>query len=475
MGNGVVSGMNKGIQKNIVESFTGHLVVVSTNQKMDNVLLTPMGKSTEVIRGYTNVRTVLRKLKEVKDFMPIGRGIAMTLSDDVDPDFTMLFGVKFDDYLRFFPNSIELIEGEAPLQKKRGIILTKSTREKMYENTSFWMKPESVPFKATNLSASAKSNLRSLAFKSNLVIMGFTSDGTALDIRVPVKAVFDYKTLKKFWDRMNLIDIESFRECFNLTTSDEATAFIPKEDKKLLSSDELDMDSLFSDNITSPETVQDAYSLDSLKFASKPKTENKLTDLDAGAYQIVLVKLKPGVSLQDGVKIVGKALKDAGVDGRAIPWQRAAGQVGDFATIIRVALNVFVMILFLVAAIIIMNTLSMTALERTTEIGMMRAVGARKRFISDMFFVETGMLALVFGGIGVLVGILTVNLLALPGWTSDNEFLQLLFGGDKFHPILYAGDIMFIIIQLAFVTLLAALYPIMIARKITPLEAIARD
>jgi ABC-type antimicrobial peptide transport system permease subunit len=338
-----------------------------------------------------------------------------------------------------------------------------------------WMKPVNAPFVATNLSPAAKSNMRALHLKTNLVLMGFTSDGTALDIRVPVTGIFDYKTLKKFWDRVNLIDIESFRECFNLTTSGEATAYIPPKDKNLLVSDELDMDSLFSENITDPRTAQDSYSLESLKQVAKKTAVADNVDIDAGAYQIVLVKLKDGIPLKKGAKDIAKSLKAAGADGRTVLWQKAAGQVGDFATIIRVALNTFVMILFLVAAIIIMNTLSMAALERTTEIGMMRAVGARKSFISDMFLAETGMLSFVFGGAGVVLGIIIVNLLALPGWTSDNEFLQLLFGGDKFQPILYAGDVLFIILQLAVVTLLAAIYPVLLARKITPLEAIARD
>ena len=54
------------------------------------------------------------------------------------------------------------------------------------------------------------------------------------------------------------------------------------------------------------------------------------------------------------------------------------------------------------AIIIIVNTLSMAAIERTSEIGMMRAVGARKGFIRLMFLGETAALSAIFGGAGIV-------------------------------------------------------------------------
>jgi ABC-type antimicrobial peptide transport system permease subunit len=133
------------------------------------------------------------------------------------------------------------------------------------------------------------------------------------------------------------------------------------------------------------------------------------------------------------------------------------------------------MFLFFVAIIIIVNTLSMAAIERTTEIGMMREVGAKKGFISTMFLAETAMLSFVFGGSGILCGIIGVNVLALFGWTSDNDMVQLLFGGDTFHPLLTTVDIGLSIIQLAIVTLIAVVYPTKVAQSITPLDAVTRD
>ena len=143
---------------------------------------------------------------------------------------------------------------------------------------------------------------------------------------------------------------------------------------------------------------------------------------------------------------------------------------------IQMSETIAVMFIFFVAIIIIMNTLSMAAIERVAEIGMMRAIGARKRFISQLFFAETLSLSLIFSGLGIAIGVLMVyGLAALNLSVADNEMLPLLFGSDTFHPMVDSIGILVGIAQVIVVTVLAMLYPISIARKITPLEAISRD
>jgi ABC-type antimicrobial peptide transport system permease subunit len=92
-----------------------------------------------------------------------------------------------------------------------------------------------------------------------------------------------------------------------------------------------------------------------------------------------------------------------------------------------------------------------------------------------MFFAETALLSFFFGGIGIVAGYFTVALLALCKFSSENDMVQLLFGGDSFQPFLSGWDIMISIILLAIVTLIAVIYPVLVARSITPLDAIARE
>jgi len=143
--------------------------------------------------------------------------------------------------------------------------------------------------------------------------------------------------------------------------------------------------------------------------------------------------------------------------------------------LIRGALLGFVALLFVVAGIVIANTLAMSAMERVTEIGMMRAVGATRTFISRMMLSETAVLAAVFGGAGIVVGALLVFLTPFLGLSTGNDLLQMVYGGEVFRPLLRPQDLVACVLELALVVGLASLYPMKLAASITPLDAIARE
>jgi ABC-type antimicrobial peptide transport system permease subunit len=160
---------------------------------------------------------------------------------------------------------------------------------------------------------------------------------------------------------------------------------------------------------------------------------------------------------------------------KAITWSKAIGMMGQLAVIMKSALYIFVGFIFFVAGMIIMNTLSMAAMERVTEIGMMRAVGATRAFVSRMFIVETFILAIIFGGAGVAVGGGVVKWLSYLKLSTQNEIMQILYGGDTFHPILDPSDFAACFITLMIVTILSVIYPIILARRITPLDSMSRE
>lgn len=168
-------------------------------------------------------------------------------------------------------------------------------------------------------------------------------------------------------------------------------------------------------------------------------------------------------------------MKDNALNARVVSWQKASGVLGSMAVLIKAVLFGFTMFLFFVAIIIIVNTLSMAALERTSEIGMMRAVGAQKSFIRNMFVGETALLSMVFGGVGIIVGIIAVWIIPGMNITTQNDFLQLMYGGDTLKPMLSFVDIIVTVIQLFLVTVIAVVYPVKVAQSITPLDAISRD
>ncbi len=106
---------------------------------------------------------------------------------------------------------------------------------------------------------------------------------------------------------------------------------------------------------------------------------------------------------------------------------------------------------------------------------MMRAVGATRGFISGMFIGETTVLSGIFGGSGIIAGIIVVKISPLFKITTTNDMIQLLYGGDTFSPFLSTGDILMTLLQLAIVTAVTVIYPARVAAAIVPLDAISRD
>ncbi len=474
VGNGVVEGMDRGLQKTIVHGFTGDLVLVSEKYESDNVFLEMMGKTVPPIDNFKAIRASLEKSSLVDQILPMGKNMAMVLNEDGGmPTFLYLLGVDFERYHRMFPDNVNVIEGRFPKPGRPWLMLPTGARKEINDMTNVWFIPEDASLDTSHLEAEAKKHPGDLSVKSNLVLMGFNEDNSSTDIRLNVAGVFKYRALNTIFHPFALMDIESYRQTLGyFMASEKKPGNVSARDSALFAEDG-NLDNLFSG--------------DSLIVGNKPASEAKVDwipkeasqrsniDMDDGAYNLVLVLLHSGVNAEKTKGALNKIFRDENLGIRAVDWKQALGPVGSMTTLIKSALFIFVSILFLVAVIIIVNTLSMAALERTPEIGMMRAIGARKGFIGLMFLAETAALSLAFGGLGIVLGAVVVELLSLLKLASENDMLQLFFGGDTFRPVLTTGDIGLAFLQLGFVTAAAVIYPLILARSITPLDAVYKE
>lgn len=136
--------------------------------------------------------------------------------------------------------------------------------------------------------------------------------------------------------------------------------------------------------------------------------------------------------------------------------------------IIQIVLGIFGLIALLVSAIGMFNTMTIALLERTKEIGIMRAVGVSNGDISKLFLVESVMMGFLGGISGVLMGLLSGKLF--------NLVINLLaknFGGQSLD--LFNSPPWFILFILGFSGLtgfITGLYPARRASHLNPLDAL---
>ncbi|MCX6774766.1 MAG: FtsX-like permease family protein, partial [DPANN group archaeon] len=128
-------------------------------------------------------------------------------------------------------------------------------------------------------------------------------------------------------------------------------------------------------------------------------------------YGMVYVKIKTGANVTTVAENIKKSLrKDRGEkigeeDFMVQTSEQLASAIGSILGIISAILIGIASIALLVGSVGIMNTMYTSVLERTREIGIMKAVGAKNSDVMLIFLVESGFLGLIGGIIGVLLGV----------------------------------------------------------------------
>ncbi len=133
------------------------------------------------------------------------------------------------------------------------------------------------------------------------------------------------------------------------------------------------------------------------------------------------------------------------------------------------------LIVLLITATVITNTLIMSVFERTREIGILGAIGMKGRRILTMFLAESSMLAV--GGVimGLILGGLLVGYFTKNGFYIGNMGITGMLMSDTIYADLNMGDAINLIILSFIVTLLAGFYPAWIASRMEPVEALRAE
>ncbi|WP_378188055.1 ABC transporter permease [Aquimarina sp. W85] len=132
-------------------------------------------------------------------------------------------------------------------------------------------------------------------------------------------------------------------------------------------------------------------------------------------------------------------------------------RIADITTYLYIAAWIISIITIFGSSIALMNIMLVSVTERTREIGVRKALGAKKNTIATQFFMETIIIGQIGGFIGILFGVLIGGGISI---AADFQF------GTPWLAIISATTISFLI------AVLSGLYPALKAAKQDPIESL---
>jgi putative ABC transport system permease protein len=161
----------------------------------------------------------------------------------------------------------------------------------------------------------------------------------------------------------------------------------------------------------------------------------------------------------------------AGLGVKAARWDEASGFFARIASALQAFIILATGLIFLIVAFIFMNTLIINIVERTSEIGTMRAIGGEKSFIRRLFLAETLLLNIPFSLGAMVLSLIAVLAAGRSGLPLPDSISQYLIGGGPLPLRLAAAPFLEALVIVIAVSVIATLYPIRVATGITPLAA----
>jgi len=319
----------------------------------------------------------------------------------------------------------------------------------------------------------------------SLMIKAFTQSGYVKSANLKVWGTYTFRGLERSPQagQINMMDLTSFRELYGFMTAERE-----QEIERLRAeagAKEIDRQSaeaeLFGER-ASPETdAPAAHSGTRSPLASlrgiRTERERELNapydpaELQKGVVLCAAVIVHDERRVPETIAAIERMGRDSDMPLKAITWQKAAGIIGQFATLMRAVLISAVLIIFVVALVVINNALVMATLERVRELGTLRAIGAQRGFLFAMLIIESLTIGLLAGLCGAVLGALLLSYWHHTGIPALNEQMFFLFAGPRLYPRLTAQDLIFSLGTVLLVSVISSIYPAWLAVRISPREA----
>lgn len=321
-----------------------------------------------------------------------------------------------------------------------------------------------------------------------LTLRAFTKSGYMKAVNVKVYGTFEFRGLERsdLAGGHNLVDMASFRELYGYLTDEKKQEL--DQIRGAVGTQDVDRESAEAALFGGGGEVQaerreaggfDEFAGTDLGVARRRAEElaaRKLTqeEIDRGIALNAAIVLEDPARLEETRAAISALSKEKGLELQIVDWKVASDVVGQFMLLIRGVLYVAIGIIFTVALVIINNSMITATMERVTEIGTMRAIGAQRRFVLSMFLLETLILGILSGGLGAALGAGAVRLLGQVGIAAQKDVEVFLYAGPRLYPELGVHNLVIGFVLIMVVSLVSTLYPARIATQIQPVVAMQR-
>ncbi|TVQ27791.1 MAG: FtsX-like permease family protein [Spirochaetaceae bacterium] len=483
VGNSFMETARLGIERAFINNYTGHVMITGLSrgdislfgvQSPGGVEETPVLPSVAAIREFSlSLDPVVQLTPQLTTFGQFG------LDDVEGRTFGLLFGIDAETYFDMF-QSARVVEGRLPEPGERAMLMSVQRAEALVEAIARRAERDGIEPERSDVRVGDR-----------IAISSFGTGGFRIRL-VPLVGIYEPTSGEAVGSEfINFVDAETIRSLTGLSTGTGSEIVIREEERTLLDAEDFDLlfaddgfdDFVFDDDAGEFSDDWDAIFDGDREADAEPgePTEADLAALaeaagsDSGPWNFLLLRLDRTAAVPAVVTRINAFLEDEGIAARAWDWEQAAGPFATTADIVRIVFNVAIIIVGVVAAIVIMNTLVISVMERTAEIGTMRALGAGKVFVWRLFFTESLVITGVFGLIGMGLGSLITGVLYLIGIPATTTFLEVLFAGPELRPVVSWVSLLGSVGIVATVAILAHIYPVMVALRVQPVRAMKVD
>jgi len=157
-------------------------------------------------------------------------------------------------------------------------------------------------------------------------------------------------------------------------------------------------------------------------------------------------------------------------------WRELAPQVSGYMGILQPAMLIFAVIFFGLGALVVLNTLYLSVMERTRELGLIISIGASRWRVIRMILTEAGLIAVIGAIYGALIGVALAWVveafggIPLPGADLAN-YMKAFGMKPVLHMMISWPQVVISAAAMAGVAVLAAWFPAYRASKLEPVEA----